>query len=151
MDNPLLALAALLTAVAVLRLKLWHFNVLVAGGLLLLGYTGLVAKPLALSLLLVFLILSIPLSFPPLRRLLTARLFVWFKQVLPPLSQTEQIAIDAGTVWWDRDLFSGDPDWNKLLKIPVPELSAEEQAFLDGPTEKLCKMLDDWQITAELN
>ncbi|HEX5057245.1 MAG TPA: acyl-CoA dehydrogenase, partial [Gammaproteobacteria bacterium] len=94
----------------------------------------------------------LPLSIPPLRRtLLTGRLFAWFKQVLPPLSQTEQIAIDAGTVWWDRDLFTGDPDWNKLLKIPAPALSPEEQAFIDGPVEKLCGMLDDWQITAELN
>jgi acyl-CoA dehydrogenase len=146
-----LFLAAVLTVVAAFKLKLWQFNLLVAGGLLLLGYTGLATRPLAFGLLLVFVALSLPWSLPPLRRLLSARLFAWFKQVLPPLSQTEQIAIDAGTVWWDRDLFTGDPDWNKLLKFPVPTLSAEEQAFIDGPTEKLCKMLDDWQITAELN
>ena len=70
----------------------------------------------------------------------------WFRTVLPRVSATEQEALDAGTVWWDAELFSGDPDWNKLLRTPKPQLSAEEQAFLDGPVETLCKMVDDWQI-----
>jgi acyl-CoA dehydrogenase len=148
----LLALAALLATVAAFKLKLWQFILLVACGLLALGFTGLLARPLASALLLLFLIVMLPLSIPQLRRtLLTGRLFAWFKRMLPPLSQTEQIAIDAGTVWWDRDLFTGDPDWEKLLKVPAPTLSPEEQSFIDGPTEKLCAMLDDWQITGELN
>jgi acyl-CoA dehydrogenase len=66
------------------------------------------------------------------------------------MSQTEKEAIDAGTVWWDADLFSGKPDWDKLLKTPEPRLSAEEQAFLDGPCEELCSMVDDWHITHEI-
>ncbi|HEY3487891.1 MAG TPA: acyl-CoA dehydrogenase, partial [Gammaproteobacteria bacterium] len=91
----LLALSALLTLVAVCKLRLWQFNLLAAGGLLLLAYTGLTPILPTWGLLLVFLAVMLPLSIPPLRRkLLTARLFVWFKQVLPPLSQTEQIAID---------------------------------------------------------
>ena len=65
------------------------------------------------------------------------------------MSQTEKEAIDAGTVWWDADLFSGKPDWNKLLATPAPRLSAEEQAFLDGPVEELCAMCNDWEITHE--
>src|SRR5438128_10408634 len=66
------------------------------------------------------------------------------------MSQTEKEAIDAGTVWWDGDLFSGRPDFDKLLAVPEPRLSAEEQAFLDGPVEELCAMCDDWEITHEL-
>jgi acyl-CoA dehydrogenase len=70
--------------------------------------------------------------------------------VLPSLSATEREAIEAGDVWWDADLFSGNPDWAKLLATPPAVLSAEEQAFLDGPVEELCGMLDDWKITWEL-
>ena len=57
----------------------------------------------------------------------------------------------SGTVWWDGELFSGNPDWKKLLAYPKPALSAEERAFLDGPVEELCAMLDDWEITNELH
>lgn len=95
---------------------------------------------------------SVLLLVPPLRRALVSEpLLGWFRKVMPPVSQTEQEALDAGTVWWDGELFSGRPDWSKLLAYPVPRLSAEEQAFLDGPVETLCAMLDDWQITHELN
>ena len=66
---------------------------------------------------------------------------------MPSMSTTEQEALEAGTVWWDGDLFSGQPDWNKLLKTPAPELTEEEQAFLDGPVETFCRRLDDWKIT----
>jgi acyl-CoA dehydrogenase len=72
------------------------------------------------------------------------------RRVLPTLSATEREAIEAGDVWWDADLFSGDPDWAKLLATPPARLSPAEQAFLDGPVEELCGMLDDWKITWEL-
>jgi acyl-CoA dehydrogenase len=65
------------------------------------------------------------------------------------MSQTEREAIDAGTVWWDGDLFSGRPDWNKLLAVPQPRLTAEEQSFLDNETEQLCAMVSDWD-TAQI-
>ena len=74
-----------------------------------------------------------------------------FRRVTPSMSQTEREALDAGTVWWDGELFSGKPHWRKLKKIPAPGLSQEEQDFLNGPTETLCEMLDDWQITHESN
>ena len=91
------------------------------------------------------------LLIPQLRRMLVSDpLLGWFKRVLPQVSQTEQEALDAGTVWWDGDLFSGRPDWNKLLAVPRPALSAEERAFLDGPVEALCRMVDDWKVTHEL-
>ncbi|GLS05562.1 acyl-CoA dehydrogenase [Chitiniphilus shinanonensis] len=90
------------------------------------------------------------LNLKPLRRVvLTGPMFQVFKKITPPMSQTEQEAVDAGTVWWDRDLFSGKPDFDRLHQFPAPKLTAEEQAFIDGPTEQLCAMLDDWRITHE--
>lgn len=84
------------------------------------------------------------------RGLITTPLFNAYRRALPPLSRTEQEALEAGTVWWDADLFSGRPDWQKFLAAPKPQLTAAEQAFLDGPVEALCQMLDDWQIVHEL-
>jgi len=72
------------------------------------------------------------------------------KKALPPMSDTEKAAIEAGTVWWDAQLFQGNPDWDVLLNTSAPKLTEEEQAFVDGPTETLCAMLDDWQINHEL-
>src|SRR5687767_5903485 len=83
------------------------------------------------------------------RKLISDRILATYRRILPDMSQTEKEAIDAGTVWWDGDLFSGKPDWNKLLATPEPRLSAEEQAFLDGPVEELCAMCDEWEITHE--
>ena len=99
----------------------------------------------------VFAIGAVLLNPSPLRRaLLSAPLLALFRKILPQVSQTEQEALDAGTVWWDGDLFSGNPDWNKLLAYPKPTLTAEERAFVDGPVEAVCRMLNDWQITHEL-
>ena len=81
------------------------------------------------------------------RELLTRPIFGWAKGVMPALSPTERDAIEAGDVWWDADLFTGNPDFDKLLSIPPARLSAEEQAFLDGPVEELCGLLDEWKIT----
>jgi len=64
---------------------------------------------------------------------------------LPRLGKTERIALNAGTVWWDGDLFSGNPDWKKLLSYPKPSFTDEEQAFLSGPLMDLCKKLNEWQ------
>ncbi len=77
-------------------------------------------------------------------------IFRWAQHVLPTLSDTEREAIEAGDVWWDADLFTGNPDWTKLLAYPTAKLSPEEQAFLDGPVEELCRMVDDWYISWEL-
>lgn len=74
-----------------------------------------------------------------------------FRKIMPRLSETEREALEAGTVWWDAELFSGRPNWKKLLATPAPTLTAEEQAFLDGPVNELCGMLDDWRINAELH
>jgi len=92
-------------------------------------------------------VVAAPLLLPDLRRqYFTKPLFSWFQKVLPPMSETERDAIDAGTVWWDGELFSGRPDWDKLLAYPKVQLTEEEQAFIDGPTEELCAMVSDWEI-----
>ena len=95
---------------------------------------------------------GIVLFFRPLRYLFVSRpLLKIFRKILPKVSQTEQEALDAGTVWWEGELFSGDPNWSTLLAYPKPQLSTEEKAFLDGPVEQLCEMLDEWKITRELH
>src|SRR3982751_2542807 len=99
----------------------------------------------------VFAVVAALLNVPVIRRkALTYRVLAIYRRILPDMSQTEKEAIDAGTVWWDADLFSGKPDWDKLLAVRAPRLSAEEQAFLDGPVEKLCEMCNDWEISHEL-
>lgn len=109
----------------------WHPASIIIGGALL-----------ALSLLI--------LHPSKLRRdWLSKPLLGWVREQLPTLSDTEQEALKSGSVDWDGELFSGQPEWSKLLKAKPAHLSSEEQAFLDGPVEKLCAMLDDWKITHE--
>ncbi len=84
------------------------------------------------------------------REYLTRPIFGWAKNALPTMSDTEREALEAGDVWWDAELFTGNPDWSKLLATPKAALSAEEQAFLDGPVEELCALCDDWKINWEL-
>ena len=84
------------------------------------------------------------------RDYITRPIFRWARHVLPSLSVTEREAAEAGDVWWDADLFSGNPDWSKLIAFPRATLSAEEQAFIDGPVDELCRMVDDWRINWEL-
>lgn len=97
---------------------------------------------------LLFLIAFIPLNLHNVRcQLLTRPILNFYRKVMPTMSRTEREAISAGTVTWEGDLFRGNPNWEKLLKLPSAKLTEEEQAFLDGPTEKLCKMLNDWDIT----
>jgi len=95
-----------------------------------------------------YLLFFIPLNVKPLRqRWLTRPLFRIYQKVMPSMSQTEREAISAGTVTWEADLFRGNPDWNKLLSIPAARLTEEEQAFINGPLETLCRMINDWDIT----
>ncbi|MCM2336212.1 MAG: acyl-CoA dehydrogenase, partial [Pseudomonas sp.] len=93
-------------------------------------------------------LIAVPLLLPQIRLpLITAPLLKFYTKILPPLSETERVALEAGTVGWEGELFSGKPDWNVLFNQPKPELSADEQAFLDGPVEQLCRMVNDWEIT----
>jgi len=120
---------------------------IVAAYLLIMGAYSHAPGWLLVIFWLLWLAVAIPLALPDLRRKhFTAPLFAWFQKVLPPMSNTEKDAIEAGTVWWDGELFSGRPDWDKLLAYPKATLTAEEQAFIDGPTEELCAMVSEWQI-----
>ena len=84
---------------------------------------------------------------PARRRLITRFIFSSFKRVMPPMSDTEREALEAGTTWWEAYLFRGKPDWQKFGHIPAARLTAAEQAFLDNETTTLCNMIDEWQIT----
>ncbi|WP_347263442.1 acyl-CoA dehydrogenase [Nitrobacter sp.] len=83
------------------------------------------------------------------RDVISKLIFSWARRVLPSMSDTEREALEAGDVWWDADLFTGNPDWSKLLDTPPATLTADEQAFLDGPVDELCAMLDEWKINWE--
>ncbi|MEF1288518.1 acyl-CoA dehydrogenase FadE [Vibrio sp. M260118] len=91
------------------------------------------------------------LAVPSVRQsLISKKALSLFKQVLPAMSQTEKEALDAGTVWWEAELFKGKPNWNTLHNIQTPQLSTEEKAFLDGPVSEVCAMVNDYQVTHEL-
>ncbi len=144
---------SVVATVVLLGVLFYHqVNLLLSSAILLawtaaLGYAGIwsywVLVPLAIILL--------PLVFTPLRKsLISAPVFKGFRKVMPPMSRTEKEAIDAGTTWWEGDLFRGKPDWEKLHNYPQPKLTEEEQAFIDGPVEEACRMANDYQITHEL-
>lgn len=121
----------------------------IALGVLLLAYTAFGAAPVLWLVLLWagFAVLAL-LNVDALRlRYVTKPFLFVYRRMLPSMSDTEREALEAGTVWWDGELFSGAPDWPKLLSAKTPVLSAEEQAFIDGPCEQLCRMIDDWDIT----
>ena len=83
------------------------------------------------------------------REKITKPLLAVYRKMLPSMSSTEREALEAGNVGWDGELFSGMPEWDKLMSYPAPRLSEEEQAFVDGPCEELCRMIDDWAICHE--
>lgn len=107
--------------------------------------TGL-SEPALIALWTGFGAVALLFNLKPLRRnLVSAPLLKLFKKALPTLSATEREALEAGTVWWERELFSGAPDWKTMMDFPVKPLTEAERAFLDGPVEKLCAMIDDWE------
>jgi acyl-CoA dehydrogenase len=121
------------------------FTVLLAAYTVLGAPAGLWKGFLAVLLALLWL-----LNVRPLRQALITRPFMKaYLRLLPRMSPTEKEALEAGTVWWDGELFTGAPRWEKLLAAKPPQLSAAEQAFLEGPCEELCGMLDEWNIIHE--
>jgi acyl-CoA dehydrogenase len=124
----------------------------VAAGLALVAYTvfGSGAWWWLLILWVLFGLMVIPNLVEVRREKLTKPLLAVYRKMLPSMSSTEREALEAGSVWWDGELFSGMPDWDKLMSSPAPKLSEEEQAFVDGPCEELCRMIDDWAINHEI-
>jgi len=148
----LLVIGAALAALARIKATFRTWSAGVAIALVVLGATDLLAFWPGVLVWAIFLAVAIPLNVPDLRRrLLSDPLRARIRRVLPPMSDTEREAIESGTVWWEGELFRGNPDWNRLLDVPAPRLSEREQTFLDGPVEDLCRMLDDWEITHEHN
>ncbi|MEY2854560.1 MAG: acyl-CoA dehydrogenase, partial [Pseudomonadota bacterium] len=145
-------LVTLLFVVAVLvlayqRLPLLAFSIVFT---LLFGLYNVFGDPAGLwkGLLLLMLVVMWLFNIRPLRRALISRPFLkTYLRMLPTMSATERDALEAGTVWWDGELFTGKPDWRKLLDTRPAQLSAEEQAFLDGPCEQLCAMVEDFDVT----
>ena len=144
---------SIVATVVLLGVLFYHqVNLLLSSVILLawtaaLGFAGIwsiwVLVPLAIIL--------VPFVFTPMRKsLISAPVFRSFRKVMPPMSRTEKEAIDAGTTWWEGDLFRGKPDWEKLHNYPQPKLTEEEQAFIDGPVEEACRLANDFQITHEM-
>ena len=129
------------------RAPLWLFTICML--LCFAAFMLLVPHPAWLTVLLgAPLVLLLLINIAPLRLALISRPFMTqYAKLLPSMSDTEREALEAGTVWWDGELFTGGPDWPKLMRAKPPVLSAQERAFLDGPCETLCGMLDDWDIT----
>lgn len=99
----------------------------------------------------VFILILIPLYAAKWRqKWITSHLLSFYRNHMPTMSTTESEALAAGTVGWEGELFQGNPNWEKLLHYPKPELTEEERDFLDGPVQTLCGMINDWEITHHL-
>lgn len=152
MSAILVVLAALIAsgACAYHRTSLRTWAIATAATTLVVGLLARAPVTTVVVLILLALVAAPLLMVDFRRKKISAPLLSIFAKVTPKLSETEQTALEAGTVGFEGQLFSGKPDWSELLRQPKPELSVEEQAFLDGPVEELCGMVDDWQITHEL-
>ncbi|MEZ5540729.1 MAG: acyl-CoA dehydrogenase [Pseudomonadota bacterium] len=119
----------------------------------LLTYWSLVHTPafwLATTTWLLFLSFTALLLVDPLRHALVMRpLLALYRRIMPGMSDTERAALEAGSIWWEAELFSGQPDWHRMLSYKAPVLTREEQEFIDGPTAQLCAMVNDWEITEQ--
>jgi acyl-CoA dehydrogenase len=128
------------------RVSLLTATLAYAAAMLIYAFTT--AAPVSTLLLVALFAVLVLLNIDAFRIRFISRPFLrTYRRMLPSMSQTEKDALEAGTVWWDGELFTGGPDWDKLLSATPPRLSAEEQAFIDGPCEELCRMIDDWDIT----
>ena len=128
------------------RLIVW--TAALATVLVLFGISGNVPLTGLLITAAVAAVITVPLNVLGWRReFLSKPVLKQYLRMLPKISDTEQVALDAGTVGWEGELFAGNPNWRKLQKQAYPELTVEEQAFIDGPVEELCDRLNQWQIT----
>ncbi len=129
------------------RASLRTATVAYAAGLFVYTWAGS-AGVVWLVILWLLLVALVLLNLDGLRlRFITKPFLLVYRRLLPSMSTTEKEALEAGTVWWDGELFTGGPDWKKLMSAPGPTLSAEERSFLEGPCEDLCRMLDEWDTT----
>jgi len=131
-------------------LSVWAISYFVL--LLLVSFFSHVSTAWMLILWVLAALLFVPILILPFRRqFITRHILAIYRKVMPSMSSTEKEALSAGGVGWERELFTGMPDWQALQKMPKVELSAEEQAFLDGPVEELCSMISNWEINHKLH
>jgi acyl-CoA dehydrogenase len=151
----LLTLLGISLACAFYGTSLLMWTVTMSAGIVILASTGAVPLFSLVVIALIFAAIALVLNVTQWRQQLISIPFLkQFRRMLPEISETEQIALDAGTVGWEGELFAGKPDWKLLKKQPYLSLTVEEQAFIDGPVEELCNMLDSWEINhvdADLN
>ncbi|WP_210472355.1 acyl-CoA dehydrogenase FadE [Vibrio crassostreae] len=143
----LLGMTAILGVCLYHRVSLVRALVVLTGAMVALTLFGGVAVTGWLCYLLAVAIFAVPTIR---QTLISQKALSLFKKVLPAMSQTEKEALEAGTVWWEAELFKGKPEWKKLQNIADPKLSEAEQAFLDGPVNTVCEMVNDYQVTHEL-
>jgi alkylation response protein AidB-like acyl-CoA dehydrogenase len=143
----LLIFFGLIWTLAFLKVSRLFWVPIVALSLFLLGLVPSISHVLLTILWVAYLALALLFTIQPLRlKLLSKPVFNLFRKLLPPISDTEKIALEAGTVGWEGELFAGRPQWQKFLQLPAPHLTEEEQHFLANQTEQLCEMLNDWEI-----
>lgn len=122
-------------------------NWLIISAVLLLLVTPWAGLPVAIAVWLLWSLLAVFMLLPGLRRaIFTKPIMRWFRRVQPSLTEAEREVLASGNTWWEREFFTGDPNWEKILHYTQPHLSAEEQAFLHGPVDRFCALLDEWQI-----
>ena len=143
----LLGMTAILGVCLYHRVSLVRALIVLTGAMVALTLFGNVAVTGWLCYLLAVAIFAVPAIR---QTLISQKALSVFKKVLPAMSQTEKEALEAGTVWWEAELFKGKPEWKKLQDIADPKLSEAEQAFLDGPVNTVCEMVNDYQVTHEL-
>jgi acyl-CoA dehydrogenase len=151
----LLTLLGISLACAFYGTGLLMWSAAMSAAIVVLAATGSIPLVPLIVITAIFALIAIPLNVRPWRQQLISTPFLrQFRRMLPEISETEQVALDAGTVGWEGELFAGKPDWKILKKQPYLALTVEEQAFIDGPVEELCHMLNSWEIThndADLN
>ena len=144
------AVAIAKIALAYFAVPGWAWAASIASALAIAAITKVIPAIVLLPLAVLLLVIAPTLLIPALRRwLFSAPILAAYRKILPPMSETERDALEAGTVWWDGQLFSGNPDWSRLLTTRAPQLNAEEQAFLDVETEQLCAMIDEWKVISD--
>ena len=143
----IIAMILVLGALAYLRVSLLTATI-AAAVVITAGWTLDVVGPISW---IVFLVIALPLNISAFRQNVISRpLMKVYRGIMPEMSSTEKEAIEAGTTWWEADLFAGNPNWKKLHNYPVARLSADEQAFLDGPVEEVCRMVNQHQVSHQL-
>jgi len=129
------------------KLKLWQVWMLATA----LSYpSAVIAGHLGAQIVLVILLLLGIFLIPKIRlSIFTKPLFNVMRKALPPIGLTERIALEAGSVWWDAELFQGNPNWKELSELEATELTEEEQSFVDNEVNTLCSMINSYEIVAK--